>query len=193
MNGKENIINKILADADAKCGEILSAAETQAKAILDEANETVKRDREVLQQRIDLTVAERKRNRVANAELDAKKYRLNTKQQLISRCYGLAYDRLCKLGEGDRLKLIGTLIDKYAEVGETVYVTQADAKSVTQTWLNGFDKQLKLGKKYLKADGGIVLEGEGYDKDLTLASVIRFTREQTESKVAEALIGVGNE
>ena len=193
MNGKENIINKILTDSDARCNEILSAAETQAKAIIDEATEAVKRDRAALQQRIDVTVTERKRNRIANAELDAKKYRLQVKQQLISRSYEKAYDKLIKMSDEDRLDLIGTLIEKYAEKGETVYVTQADAKSVTQMWLNGFEKQLKLGKKYLKADGGIVLEGDGYEKDLTLNNVIRLTREQTESRVAAILLGEHNE
>ena len=193
MNGKENIINKILADADAKCSEILAAAEAQAKAITDEAQAAVESDRAALQLRIDAQVAERKRNRIANAELDAKKYSLQAKQQLISRCYQLAYEYFAALSDEDRLDFIGSLIDKYAEVGETVYVTQADSKGVTQLWLDGFDKQLKLGNKYLKADGGIVLEGAGYEKDLTLSSVIRFAREQTEGKVAEALLGAGNE
>ena len=193
MNGKENIINKILADADAKCAKIISSAEAQAEAIVDEAKSTVASDRQALQLRIDATVIERKRNRIATAELDAKKYKLQTKQQLISRCYELAYEQLIKLSEADRLDMIGSLLDKYAETGETVYVTQADAKSVTQVWLNGFDKQLKLGKKYIKADGGVVLEGDGYEKDLTLKSVIRFIREQTENRVAEVLLGEHDE
>ena len=192
MNGKENIINKILTDSDARCGEILSAAETQAKAMIFDAQSAVERDRAALKVRIDAQTAERKRNRMSNAELDAKKYSLQVKQQLISRCYELAYDKLTKMSDADRLDLIGSLIEKYAETGETVYVTQADAKGVTQVWLNGFDKQLKLGKKYLKADGGIVLEGDGYEKDLTLRSVIRFTREQTESRVADVILGEHN-
>ena len=193
MNGKENIINKILSDADARCNEILSAADVQAKAIIDEAQLAINRDRAAVEQRINATVSERNRNRIANAELEAKKYRLQVRQQLISRSYELAYDKLAKMSDTDRLELIGSLIDKYAEAGETVYVTQADAKGVTQIWLNGFEKQLKLGKKYLKADGGIVLEGEGYEKDLTLGSVIRLIREKTESKVAEVLLGERND
>ena len=193
MNGKENIINKILSDADARCNEILSKADLQAKAILDDANETVNRDRAALQLRIDAQTAERKRNRISNAELDAKKHKLHVKQQLISRCYDLAYEHLLKLSDSERLSLIGTLLDKYAEKGETVFVTQADAKGVTQLWLNGFEKDLQLGKKYLKADGGVLLEGEGYEKDLTYRSVIRLAREQTENKVADLLLGEHNE
>ena len=193
MNGKENIINKILTDADTRCAEILSAAEAQAKAILDEANAAVARDRVALEERISSSAAERMRNRKATAELDAKKYVLNTKQQLISRCYDEAYERLAKLSDKDRLELIGKLISKYAETGETVYVTQADAKLVTLAWLNGFGKNLKLGKDCIKADGGIVLEGNGYDKDLTLRRVVEYARETTEARVVRLLLGEGND
>ena len=193
MNGKENIINKILSDADVRAAEILSAANASAQSIVDKAEQTIAEDRVALEQRLQAITAERQRNRKATAELDAKKYTLQRKQQLISRCYELAYEKLVKMSDEERLDLIGSLIEKHAETGEIVYITQADAKGVTQIWLNGFDKGLKLGKKYIKADGGIVLEGNGYEKDLTLKSVIKYLREQTESKVAEMLLGGHNE
>lgn len=193
MNGKENIINKILSDADDKCQRLLVDAEEQAKAIVAAAENSVLRDREALDVRIKAIVAERKRNRVSNAELDGKKYTLNAKQQLISLCYEIAYDKLVHFSDEERTDFIGTLIENYAEQGETVYITQTDAKSVTQLFLDGFDKQLKLGSRYIKADGGILLEGDGYEKDLTLKSVLAYTREQTEGRVAELLLGVKDE
>ena len=193
MNGKENIINKILSDADAKAADILSVAEAQAQAIIAEAEQAISNDRVALDARLQAISAERQRNRKATAELDAKKYTLFRKQQLITRCYELAYEHLTKMSDSDRLELIGSLLEKHAENGDTVYITQADAKGVTQVWLDGFDRQLKLGKKYIKADGGIVLEGEGYEKDLTLKSVIKYLREQTEGKTAELLLGGHNE
>ena len=189
MNGKENIINKILSDADAKAAEIVSAAEFQAQAIVSAAEQAIANERAALNERLQTVVSERQRNRKATAELDAKKYTLACKQQLISRCYELAYQQLVKMSESDRLKLLGTLIEQHAEKGETVYITQADAKGATQLWLDGFDKGLKLGKKYIKADGGLLLEGAGYEKDLTLTSVIKYLREQTEAKVAALLLG----
>ena len=193
MNGKENIINKILTESDAKAAEILSAAQVQSQAIVADAEQAIMSDRASLDRRIQDVTAERLKNRKATAELDAKKYALAQKQQLIARCYELAYDKLAKMSQDDRLDFIGTLLEKYAEYGETVYVTQADAKGVTQIWLDGFDKKLQLGAKYIKADGGVVLEGIGYEKDLTLRSVIKYIREQTENKVAELLLGGRNE
>ena len=189
MNGKENIINKILSDADAKCQRILEQANEQAQAIVDAADAAIERDRAELDARLEATAAERIRNRIASAELDGKKYRLNAKQKLIDKCYKLAYEQLLAQSDKERLAFIGTLIERYAEQGEVVYVAEKDGKLVTQQYLNGFDKGLKLGKRYIAADGGVVLEGNGYEKDLTLGRVIAYAREQTEGKVAEALLG----
>ena len=193
MNGKENIINKILSDADTKCQKILDAANEQAKSIIAAAEASIAKDKSELDARIAATTAERIRNSVATAELEGKKYRLNSKQALISKCYSVAYEQLLKQSDKERLALIGTLLDKYAEKGETVYVAAQDGKLVTQKYLDGFDKGLKLGKRYIAADGGIVLEGDGYEKDLTLSRIIRYAREQTEGRVAEALLGVKDE
>lgn len=192
MNGKENIINKILSDADACCEQILSDAENSARETVQAATDAVAKDSQALEARIAANREERLRNVLANAELDAKKYRLQVKQQLVSRCYDEAYKSLASMNADDRLDFIGELITRYAEEGETVYVTSADAKQVTQLWLDGFEKRLKLGQKRLRADGGVVLEGDGYEKDLTLARVVQYLKEQTEAKVA-GLLGVRNE
>ena len=190
MNGKENIINKILSDADTKCGKIIDAAREQAQAIRAAAEAAIANDKLELDKRIAAITAERIRNSVATAELEGTKYLLSAKQRLISRCYDVAYEQLLKQSDKERLAFVGSLLDKYAEKGETVYVSEKDGKLVTQKYLDGFEKGLKLGKKYIAADGGVVLEGEGYEKDLTLSRVIRYAREQTEGKVAAALLGV---
>lgn len=192
MNGKENIINKILSDADETCARIISNAENLAEATVNAARDAVKSDRVALDGKLATVRDERIRNARANAELEAKKYRLRAKQTLVERCYDEVYKHLVGLNDEDRLDFIGELIEKYAEDGETVYVTERDGKNVTPLWLKGFEKHLKLGGKYLRADGGILLEGEGYEKNLTVARVVELLKEQTLSQVATAL-GVRNE
>lgn len=192
MNGKENIINKILSDADETCSKIIAEAESQAAQTVQAARESAKREREESDARIEQTVAERRRNALANAELAAKRYLLEAKQRLVALCYDKAYNALVSMNAQDRLDLIGELLTKYAEDGETVYITQSDAQTVTEQWLRGFEKHLRLGNRYIRADGGVVLEGAGYEKDLTFASVMRYVKEQTEAVVATKL-GVRNE
>lgn len=189
MNGKENIINKILADADAKCQEIVSSAEKQAAELDCEVKAFVASEESALESKVSALSQERLANRLATAELDARKYVLQQKQKLISACYDKAYQKIVKMNDKDKTAFLTKLIKAYAEKGETVYACKADKDIVTQKFLDGFNKKLTLGKSYIDADGGVVLEGEGYDKDLTLKRVIAYVREKTEAQVAAALFG----
>ena len=81
------------------------------------------------------------------------------------------------------------LLKTYAEKGETVSVCKADKDVVTQKFLDGLNMNLVLGKTYIDADGGVVLAGKGYEKDLTIKSVLAYIREKTEGQVANALFG----
>lgn len=189
MNGKENIISKILSDADATCTATLNAANKQAQLIAEQAQAAIDGDRQALSVRIEALSAEFVRNRLATAELDARKYKLNAKQGLISDCYNIAYDKLAKMSAREKETFLRSLLKTYAEQGETVCVCKADKDVVTQKFLDGINKGLVLGKTTVDADGGVVLQGKGYEKDLTLKSVLAFVREQTEGKVADALFG----
>lgn len=189
MNGKENIINKILSDADNKRREIIAAAEIQAEKISDDVKLFEDNEAKAMQLKAEANFKERSANSLANAELDARKYVLSEKQRLIGTCYAKAYAYIVKMNDKQKTAFLTKLINTYAESGETVYACKADKSVVTQKFLDGFNKKLTLGKKYLDCDGGVVLEGEGYDKDLTLSRIIEFVREKTEAKVADVLFG----
>lgn len=189
MNGKENIINKILSDADVKCQEIIAAAQQQAEAIARDADELINEEKARLTEKIEVLSKEKLSNRLANAELDSRKYVLAQKQRLISACYDKAYKQLVAMSDKDKAAFLTSLLKAHAEHGETVYACKADKNIVTQKFLDGIGKKLVLGKTYLDADGGLILQGEGYDKDLTLSQIIAYVRADTEAAVARALFG----
>lgn len=189
MNGKENIINKILADAEAKCTEILNVAKSQAEQVADSARQLSEREKQAVETRLEKLATERKGNYLATAQLEARKYRLGKKQELISRCYAMARQRLVDMSASQKAVFIGKLIENFAEEGEVVRISEKDRDVVTQKFLDGFDKKLTLGKKFIDADGGIVLEASGYDKDITLDKIVATSRESTEVKVAHVLFG----
>ncbi len=188
MNGKENIINKILSDADARCQEILSQANASLRATLDRCDAQIEQEKETLSARIDEQSKERLKNRLSSAELEARKYKLAAKQRLIAECYNKAQDKLANALDKDKAAFITSLIKRFAEKGEAVRVSASD-KIVTDKFLEGFDMELKLDKKRHDGRGGIILIGKGYEKDLTLETVTGYLREQTESQVAAALFG----
>lgn len=189
MNGKENIINKILSDADDKCAKILAAAEQTAASIKEQAELAADKDKQALNARVEALTAERIRNRVATAELDARKYSLACKQRLISDCYDKALQILASMPAKDRQAFVVKLLTKYAENGETARIAKADENVITQKVLDAVGLKLKLDAKFHNDVGGVVLLGNGYEKDLTLTSVMAYLREQTEGKVALTLFG----
>lgn len=193
MNGKENIINKILADADNKCAEILATAELQAQEITNLSKVYVDAESQSMSRRLETLAAERERNSLANADLDARKYKLLQKQRLIGVCYDKALASLAKMSEKDKLAFIGKILKAYAEKGETVLVCKADKNLVTQKFLDGLNLGLTLGKTNIDAAGGVVLQNASYDKDLTLEKLVAYSRERTEARVAKALFGDKNE
>ena len=189
MNGKENIINKILSDADEKCAKIVGNAEQTAAELRTQAEAEVQADKQSLQAKADFAAAERIRNRVATAELEARKYRLNAKQKLISECYDKALNRLANLPAKEKQAFVSGLLTRYADTGETVTVAKADKDVITQKLLDEVGKKLTLSKTYHNGQGGVILEGDGYEKDLTLSRVVAYLCEQTEGKVAAVLFG----
>lgn len=189
MNGKENIINKILSDADEKCARIVAKAEQTAAEMKSQAEAEVEAEKRALQVKAENLAAERIRNRVATAELDARKYKLNAKQQIISECYDKALQRLAALPAKEKQAFVLNLLKKYAETGETVIVAKQDKDVITQKLLDEANKKLILSKTYHEGLGGVILEGVGYEKDLTLSRIVNYLREQTEGKVAQALFG----
>lgn len=188
MNGKENIINKILADADARCQEILSQANASLRATLDRCDAQIAQEKEALSAHIDEQSKERLKNRLSSAELEARKYKLAAKQRLIAKCYNKAQDKLANALDKDKAAFLTSLIKRFAEKGEAVRVSVSD-KIVTDKFLEGFNMGLTLDKKRHDGRGGIILIGKGYEKNLTLETVTGYLREQTESQVAAALFG----
>lgn len=188
MNGKDNIINKILSDAEAKCQEILAEAQSQAQEVTDNAEKSIQAEEQILASRLEKLSDESLRNGLAAAQLSARKYKLLKKQQLISVCYEKALQEICALSAPQKKQFIQKLLREFAEDGETVLVAEPDEKIVDQKFLNGIGKNLVWGGT-CRACGGVILQGAGYDKDLTLEKLVAYARERTESDVAKALFG----
>ena len=189
MNGKSKIIERILSDADSKCAEISAAAQNRADQTLAETEAKIAQEKQALNARLEKQAEDLVKNKLANAALDARKYKLECKQNLIASCYDKALDRLVKSTDAEYKKIISDLLNKFAEEGETVCIVEKDANVITQQFLDGVGKGLTLSNKRINAMGGIVIEGNGYDKDLTFEALVSYAKADTEATVAELLFG----
>lgn len=186
MEGNHKIIEKILADANSKAEQIVATAEARALEIADQVNRIKSTDKTKTDEKIEAKSAEIMQYALANAELEVKKYRLKEKQHVIDDAFSDAYLALLKLDGKDYLDFLTKLLKKYAEKGETVHFAKKDSKIVTQSFLDTLNLSLKLGNA-VEIDGGAILEGKGYEKNLTLKVVVASVKEQTEMQVARIL------
>lgn len=189
MNGKSKIIERILSDADSKCAEISAAAQLRAEQTLADAETKIAQEKQALADRLEKQSQDLVKNKLANAALDARKYKLECKQNLIASCYDKALDCLVKSTDAEYKKIISDLLNKFAEDGESVCIAQKDADVITQSFLDSVGKNLTLSAKRINATGGIVIEGNGYDKDLTFEALVSYAKADTEATVAELLFG----
>lgn len=189
MNGKSKIIERILSDADSKCAEISAAAQLRAEQTLADAETKIAQEKQALADRLEKQSQDLVKNKLANAALDARKYKLECKQNLIASCYDKALECLVKSTDAEYKKLISDLLNKFAEDGESVCIADKDAGVITQSFLDSVGKNLTLSANRINATGGIVIEGNGYDKDLTFEALVSYAKADTESTVAELLFG----
>lgn len=189
MDGKEKIIARILEEADKKCQSIVDEAQKKADAIALNSQNTVAAERVLMEQKLKASAEETLRNALSNAKLEGRKYLLQQKQALIDKAYAGALDSLSKLSGKEYKAFVVKLLKAYAEDGETVRVCQRDAKTITQEVLDQSGKSLTLSDQYADIDGGVLLEGDGYDKNLSLTALVRYARQSTDMSVAKILFG----
>lgn len=190
MNGKENIIARILSDADDKANYIVEQAEAKRKQTVDGEREQADKDKAALQTKLAASQNERVANALANAKLDARKYKLQGKQRLVSLCYDKALAALKAMDESQTVEFVKRILATYAEQGEQVFVGSSQAKVVTQGLLDEIGKGLTLSGT--TENDGILLVGEGYEKDLSYAKLVDYARDKTEAEVSAVLFGVKN-
>lgn len=188
MSGTTSLAEKILLDVQAKIDKINADTEKSVEEILQKAQTEIEAEQLKLDAQCTADGEEINRRRLSVANLDAKKYQLSQKQLLVEKAYATAAEKLHEDGR-KYLKLIGKLITRYAETGETVTICEGDKKRITKAYLDGFGKKLTLNSQYGDFSGGIILSSKGYDKNLTLEVVLRQIREESENEVIEILFG----
>lgn len=191
MDGKEAIINKIISDANAEAQAILTAAEEAAATQVEAAEEAAKKNHATLIAAAEKNAGELIARRITVADLDVKKLYLNAKKDVIDKVFARAYDKLLALPEKDYKALVAGMIEAYADDGDEVTVSKKDKGVITAAFIADVAKKkgvkLSLSGTYGDFTGGVILSGNGVDKNLTLEVELKLLREELETEVAATL------
>ena len=187
MNGKDKIIARILEDAAAKCDAVVSNARQNGEQLCEKAQNEVRQARESAEEKCVADKQEILKRKLAVADLDIKKYVLSLKQQTVSEVFDKAFEKVMNLKDEQYLSLIKRLLSAYAEKGEKLVLCEKGRKVVTSGVASQYG--VALSEKVADFKGGFILEGNGYDKDVTLKTLLEQLRFQYESQVSAILFG----
>ncbi len=185
----KDLAEVIVETAKADAERIVRAAEEYGEKTVADAKEKAVAYEAEADEKIAAEVEDVKRRRRANARMDAKKQTLAAKTGLVGEVYDKALSMLFEMTEEEYTAYCEKLIEKYAEKGDTVYVSEKPFDITGKVAASKAVKDLSLSVKSGDFDGGIVISGKTYDRDLSFSSAVNAVREETETATAERLFG----
>lgn len=187
----QDIVARIISDANAEADEIVKHAEARAKEIAGEATAYA----ETLRQQTEAEVKVREESvlekRSADARLECAKILLTEKRKTLEAVYELALQRLVALEKEQTLRLFSALLDAYAEEGDEVRFAQsfkyAEDVAILPVVAN---KKLVLSDVRLPIEGGMRLLGKKSDKDLSYRALLASDKDEHLAELASTLFSV---
>lgn len=193
----ENIISKIINDAEAKAAEFKKEALNSAETIIKDANKKAKSlSLDIINEAKKKMALENKRFEIDQA-IEFKKEILDIKQKLIDELFGRVKEKLINLKDEEYSSLVETLLLNFVESGqETFVISKRDEDRLSKEFINAVNKELiklgKAGELKLKVDDRLeghtfILETPRTRINISFDSLLANLREDLVGEVAQML------
>lgn len=187
---KEAIVEKIISDAHLKADSIVAEANAKADEIISAAAEECKEYMYSFKSETDKMIFDVDARTKTVAELDARKLTLAAKTKVLDVVYERTLENLRNLDKEAYSALVFGMLEN-AKDGDVVTISKREKDIVTKESLAEFAKKkgikLTLAEQFGDFDGGIVLGGNGVDKNFTFEVEVALLKEQTEAKTAKEI------
>lgn len=131
MNGIEKITQQIGADAHAEAEAILAAARAEADAISADYTQRTQKAAADAAAKGKAAAAQREERLASVAGMEARKAGLAAKQEMVTKAFDLALEKLCALPDEQYIDLLARLAVKASTTGrEQVVLSQKDRARV---------------------------------------------------------------
>ena len=188
---KENLLSKIILDAEAQAEEIKTTAEQASAVALDNAITSFNAEFEKVISKAKTDGEEIITQAVLNAEIEARKILLKAKQEVLSATIERSLEKLMKLPDSEYIALITDMIAGVVENGDTVIISRNDEKRLTAEVIAKISKV--IGKKLTLSNergdflGGVILSQNGLDKNMTLENELSEIKQERINKLSTKL------
>lgn len=195
----ENLLSGIEAEAQSEANRIVEEAQKEADQILQTARQQAETETADLWTSKISQCRGKADQRIARANLEARKKFLNARQEAIEKVFAEALQELTHLPSERYREWMHQQILNACESGdETLIVSEKDRPRLNDRWLAKVNSDLhKRGKKgALKLrfedagfSGGFILIHPQYEVVVSFEEILRTMKGQIQSRIAEVLFG----
>ena len=193
MKGTEKIIAHIRSDAKAQADAILAQAEQQCASIREDYD---KKAKEVYAERIRLGTTDCQDKLESMERIDrmeARKSLLALKQELVSKSFEMAREKIIGLPEQQYIALLAKLAADASVTGDEEIVLNArDKEAIGEKLAAEVNKKLQGGKLRISEsvgefDGGLILRRGSIEVNCTIELLVELCRNDMSAKIAGVL------
>lgn len=186
--GTQQIVERILSDAEAEARAIVEEAESKAAKLLAESVSRAEKGRRETEADVEAKRESILEKKAAVARLDGAKLLLAEKRKVIDAIYAEALRRLLTLEKEDALKLSERLLEAYAENGDEIWFAENFRFAAEVELLPVVkERSLRISPQSLPLDGGMRLKGRTSDKDLSYGALLAADRDEYQAEIARKL------
>ena len=184
----QNIVEKILSDAQMEADGILSNAQKKGQDLISKAQVVALEKKLTTKTTAEEYAKSTMEKRLADARLESSKILLREKRKAVEVIYELALQRLLALEKEDCLALYTALLEKYAEEGDEVVLSDKFLYVAELSTLPVVSKRnLKISETKLNINGGMKLLGKLADKDLSFTALLTADKDNNQAELARKL------
>lgn len=181
-----NLIDRIIADAEAAADRILADADASASGIRESRDAEIARKAEQTERERKQQISVILNGCRTRAELDGRKETLRAKRALIDSVFTEAYRRMLTLSNEKREALFRSILFREAKEHDVVAPAKVD-REVLRNVIAALPFAVKLSEKDADAEAGFILYGDGYEKDCSMKAILHELRDAEETNVAKIL------
>jgi len=193
----KEIKEKIIAEAKEEADKIIEEANKKAQEIREKTEKEIENTRSKILNQSQQEISLKRGKIVTEANLEARKNILSTKQEMVDKAFNQALEKVTKLDLESYLNFIKKIILSNIERGnETTFVGAVDKDRVTPSFIEEINEELRIkGKRgeltlsptYLEIKGGVIIGTDNIRKNSSLELMFRKAREELEVEISQYL------
>ncbi len=197
MVGAERLKEKIMEEARQQARATVEQAEKEAADIIEGARKEAQNKKVDIIEKSRIDAVDRQKRLIAVAELDARKQRLQAKQEVLEEAFAKALDKLINLPADQYQEiLLNMIVDSVTVGNEEIIVSEQDKQRLTPDFITtvnnklkekGIAADVKLSDESRELNGGFILKMGAVEANYSFGTIIRMQRDAIESEVVKVL------